>query len=65
VFLPALYPGSHESRDEQVKIGRLTDWQDQGGGVVLGQGMRMFLVDDDAVPVLEWRTLRLTPVEPA
>jgi type VI secretion system protein ImpE len=59
VFLPALYPGSHGHPDDQVKLGRATDWQSAGGGPVLGQGAREFLVEDDAVRLLEWRQLQM------
>src|SRR5262249_32677036 len=57
VFLPCLYPGSHEHADDEVKLGRTTDWKQAEGGPVLGQGARTFLVGDDAVPLLEWREL--------
>jgi len=57
VFLPLLYPGSHEHPDNQVKLGRLTDWKSAEGGPVQGIGARVFLVDDDAVSLLDWREL--------
>ena len=57
VFLPALYPGSHEHPDDQTKLGRTTDWKSSDTGPVLGVGARMFLVDDDALGLLEWREL--------
>jgi type VI secretion system protein ImpE len=61
VFLPALYPGSHEHSDPQVKLGRSTDWKGDEGGPVLGVGLRQFLLGhlDDPVPLLEWRELTL------
>lgn len=59
VLLPALYPGSHEHPENAVKLGRLTDWKDLGGGAVLGVGSRTYLVDDDALPLLEWRSLEI------
>lgn len=58
VFLPALYPGSHEHGDDQVKLGRATDWKDVGGGLALGQGLHTYLIDEDAVSLLEWREFR-------
>ena len=59
VFLPALYPGSHLHPDDQVKLGRLTDWKTWEGGPVLGIGQRTYLAGDDPVGVLEWRELRV------
>ncbi len=32
VFLPALYPGSHEHADDSVRLGRGTDWKELDGG---------------------------------
>jgi type VI secretion system protein ImpE len=57
VFLPALYPGSHEQSDDQFRLGRMTDWTAPEAGPVRGVGARMFLVDDDAVTLHEWREL--------
>jgi len=55
IFLPALYPGTHERSDEQLKLGRATDWSE--GAPVRGVGARMFLAGDDGVGLLEWRQL--------
>jgi type VI secretion system protein ImpE len=60
VFLPALYPGSHEHPDHQVKLGGATDWKGAEGEPVLGVGLRTFLADDDAVTLLEWRQLQVS-----
>lgn len=55
VFLPALYPNSHLEEDNQLKMGRTTDWKQVDGGPVLGVGARMLMVGDDAMPLLEVR----------
>ena len=66
VFLPALYPGSAAHADDQVRLGRVTDWVPAEAGPTLGIGARLFLVDDDAIGLLEWRELVATdPDEPA
>ncbi len=61
VFLPALYPGSHEHADNQVKLGRMTDWKGADGGPVMGVGLHSFLADDTDVTLLEWRELVVEP----
>jgi type VI secretion system protein ImpE len=61
-FLPVLYPRSHEHADNQVRLGRMTDWISSEGGPVLGVGLRTFLVDDDAIGILEWRQLEMQPL---
>jgi type VI secretion system protein ImpE len=58
VYLPALYPFSHEASDENIKLGRMTDWKQTEGGPVLGVGLRTFLVDGEAHSLLEWRELQ-------
>jgi type VI secretion system protein ImpE len=58
-FLPALYPGSHEHADSNIKLGRLTDWKSDEGGPVMGAGARVFLMGDDVISLLEWRQLQM------
>lgn len=53
-YLPLLYCGSHEHADNQVKLGRLTDWRDDDG-LVRGVGQHMLLAGEDAVALLEVR----------
>jgi type VI secretion system protein ImpE len=57
VYLPALYPASNEHPDEQVKLGRMTDWKAAEGGPVLGVGLRTFVADGQPVALLDWRQL--------
>jgi type VI secretion system protein ImpE len=59
VFVPVLYPGSHEHPDDAVKLGRATDWKTLDGGAVLGVGARTYLVGDDASCVRDWREVQL------
>src|SRR5262249_51203545 len=59
VFLPALYPKSHESGDDQIRLGRLTDWVQPEVGPVTGRGLHMFMASDDTMTLLEWRELVL------
>jgi type VI secretion system protein ImpE len=58
VYLPAVYPFSHESTDENLKLGRMTDWKEIENGPVLGVGMRTFLVDGEPSSLLEWREVQ-------
>lgn len=55
VLLPVLYCGSFRHPDEQVRLGRATDWTDAGENLVLGSGQRTFLLDDDEKAILELR----------
>lgn len=56
VFLPAIYPGTTDQADEEVKLGRKNDWiQASENAPVRGVGARMLLIDDDAVNLLDVR----------
>ena len=55
MYLPALYPFSHEHADDAVKLGRHTDWLGGENEPIRGQGVKLFLAGEDAVPLLEWR----------
>jgi type VI secretion system protein ImpE len=53
VFLPSLYPGSHEEPDERFRLGRATEWRGGDGAPTWGIGQRTLLVGDEARPILE------------
>lgn len=59
VFLPSLYPGSHEHQDNQIKLGRATDWKVGDDSPVLGVGAHMFLAGEQDVSLIEWRSLEI------
>src|SRR5262249_47032595 len=59
VFLPALYPGTHEHPDPEVRLGRKTDLKPLESGAVLGLGLRTFFADEEALSVLDWRMLEV------
>jgi type VI secretion system protein ImpE len=60
VFLPVLYPESSVHANDQVRLGRLTEWQDIGEGLARGVGQRMFLIDGEDNAMLEIRQLAFT-----
>jgi type VI secretion system protein ImpE len=58
VFLPALYPGTDQEADPQLKLGRLTDWR--GADLVRGTGVKEFFVGSEQTSILDWRNLVVT-----
>ena len=52
VYLPALYVDSHHENNDQLRLGRMTDWRGLGDGLVGGVGQKMFLVDDRELSTL-------------
>ncbi len=63
VLLPVLTPLSFLSSDDAVRLGRMTVWQEAEDGVVAPAGQKMFLVDDEEVPILELRNLEFKAPE--
>jgi type VI secretion system protein ImpE len=56
--LPVLYPGSFDHEDEQVKLGRLTDWIPLGGPFSKGVGQHVFQIGKDELAILEIREVQ-------
>jgi type VI secretion system protein ImpE len=60
VLLPALSPLSFRHKDDAVRLGRSTVWEEQGNGDVIPFGQKMLLVDGEDFPLLELRHLEIT-----
>jgi len=58
-FMPVLYVGSEKDENEQVRLGRLTEWINLGEGIAGGLGQRTFLIDDSERSLLEIRDLEI------
>jgi type VI secretion system protein ImpE len=52
LFVPVRYALSERHADDPLRLGRATDWRDEGG-VITGIGQRTFLVGEEARSVLE------------
>jgi len=60
VLVPVTTPLSHKHSDDDVRLGRMTVWEEAEEGVVAPAGQKMFLVDDEEFPVLEIRRIDFT-----
>jgi type VI secretion system protein ImpE len=60
MFFPALYSGSWKSDNDQIRLGRMTDWRDAGDEVFIGEGMKMFWMDGRDKSILDIRTLEFS-----
>jgi type VI secretion system protein ImpE len=56
-LIPTRYPGSESSPDPGVRLARKTEWMDQGDGVFVGLGQRLFSTDADEFPLLDVRRI--------
>ena len=63
VYIPALYAGSSEHGNDQVRLGRMTDWKRLSDDVSVAVGLRLFLVDDEDKPIFEARSVEFEPVK--
>ncbi len=54
VYVPAIYPPlpGDDTREDGLKLGRATDWQETPAEVFRGRGQRCFLIGDEDVPVM-------------
>jgi type VI secretion system protein ImpE len=60
VLLPVLAPFSFRHADDNVRLGRATDWHEEDG-LSVPSGQRMFSVDGEDLPILEVRKVEFTP----
>ena len=63
MFFPSLYANSFKSSDDQVRLGRMTDWREAGEEIFIGEGMRMFWSDGKDKPILELNEIEFTHEE--
>lgn len=56
-LIPTRYPGSEQSDDPLIQLGRKTIWEHGGGNYYTGLGQRMLATDAEECPILEVRNL--------
>jgi type VI secretion system protein ImpE len=59
VLMPALAPLSFQHKDDAVRLGRATVWEEQENGDVVPFGQKMLVLDGEDVPLLELRHLEI------
>ncbi|HKD92269.1 MAG TPA: type VI secretion system accessory protein TagJ [Terriglobales bacterium] len=67
VLVPAIYPFSWKHEDQEVWLGRITDWisNPEQGNFEYPLGQKVLLVDGEEVPFLELRTLEFEAAQAA
>jgi type VI secretion system protein ImpE len=58
-LIPTRYPGSEQSTDPLVRLGRKTDWNEVAPGLFAGLGQRMLAADSGEFSLLDVREIRL------
>jgi type VI secretion system protein ImpE len=65
VLVPALQPFSWKHQDDQVRLGRVTEWQQEDGGELAPVGQKMLLADSEELPFLEVREIQFVAAQSA
>ena len=53
LYLPSLYTGTNQHPDDNVKLGRMTDWKQVGEGLFRSFGLRLFSMDQTEKSLFE------------
>ena len=61
VLIPALAPLSAQHEDREVRLGRVTAWEELPDGEQVPVGQKLLLVDGEEFPLLEVRELEIHP----
>lgn len=61
IMIPAMAPLSWQHPDEEVRLGRVSEWCEDEAGEVAPYGLKCILVDGEEVPIVEIRELEIYP----
>jgi type VI secretion system protein ImpE len=64
VYVPAIYEQTPALGDDQLRLGRSTDWRELTHGLVRGLGQRTLLVGEHDTPILECGVFEFTDAQP-
>ncbi len=53
MFVPTLYVNSFKNDNNQIRLGRMTDWLDLGEDLYAGEGMKQFFINGESRGILE------------
>lgn len=57
VYVPTLYVGTSDAAEDQVRLGRMTDWKKLSDDLLSAIGLRLFLVDGADMSLFETKTV--------
>ncbi len=59
VLLPGMYPDTYLHEDDEIRLGRATEWLGADGEVARGAGGKLFLTKDGTAPLAGWADLTI------
>jgi len=62
-LIPTRYAGSEQDERPEIRLARRTDWMDEGDGLYLGKGQRLFTTDQGEYPIMDTRLIELNVAE--
>jgi len=65
MFLPALYAESFKSENNDIRLGKVTDWRDLGEEMFTGEGLRLFQYEGGYLPMTDLKTIEFSHEESA
>lgn len=60
LYVPSLYAGSNQHADDNIKLGRVTDWQQIGDDLFRSFGLRLFAMDQTEKSLFETGVLEFS-----
>lgn len=57
MFFPALYANTWKSDNDQIRLGKASDWRDLGDDIYAGEGSRVFQFDGGHMPISDLRSI--------
>ena len=60
MFFPTLYAGSWKSSNDQLRLGRMTDWADLGDDLFSGIGTKLYWMDGKDRSIMDLRTIEFS-----
>src|SRR5688500_7651838 len=58
MFFPGLYTGTWKNDNDQVRLGRMTDWREVGNEVFIGEGTKLFWMDGKDKSILDITSIK-------
>jgi len=59
--IPVRYPGTEDTADDSLRLGRRTEWKEVGPNYQTGLGQRLLVTDAGDYPLLDCRTIDFSP----
>lgn len=62
MFVPSLYVNSFKSDDDEVRLGRTTNWRELGEDTFIGEGVRLFFIEGEAKTIFDLEKIEFNEI---